>query len=175
MKCDYCPRVVHQKQCARIGTNHSIPFQCPACKESGNHIMTKEAMEYWSKREGKKQITIEEWLSKAPLEVRETPIVHALNNNDKPLDPGVMDGILGTPIWQISEARIHKAREAQAAQKAIKWIQEIMDEDDVDKVRIEAKTRDIMPIYILPCPIMIGCGVWHGRTRPSRAQISWRN
>ena len=27
MKCDYCPRVVHQKQCAGIGRNHKIPFQ----------------------------------------------------------------------------------------------------------------------------------------------------
>ena len=59
-----------------------------------------------------------------------------------------MDEILGAPIWQISEARIHKAREAQAAQKAIKWIQEIMDRDDVDKVGIEAETRDTIPIHI---------------------------
>ena len=36
MKCDYCPRVVHQKQCAGIGRNQKIPFQCPACEESGN-------------------------------------------------------------------------------------------------------------------------------------------
>ena len=82
--------------------------------------MTTEATEYWSKREGEKQITMEEWLSKAPPEVRARPTVHTLNNNDKPLGPGVMDEILGTPIWQISEARIHEAREVQTPQKAIK-------------------------------------------------------
>ena len=59
-----------------------------------------------------------------------------------------MDEILGTPIWQISEARIHESREVQAPQKAIEWIQEIMEGDDIGKVRIEAKTRDIIPIYI---------------------------
>ena len=70
--------------------------------------MTKEATEYWSKREGKKQITIEEWLSKAPLEVWEKPIVHTRNNNDKPLGPGVMDAVLGTPIWQIAKQEYTK-------------------------------------------------------------------
>ena len=43
-----------------------------------------------------------------------------LNNNDRPLGPGVMDKILGTPIWQISEARIHESREAQTPKKSHK-------------------------------------------------------
>jgi len=60
MKCDYCPRVVHQKQCAGINRNQKIPFQCLACKENGNYTMTEEATEYWNGKEGKKQITIEE-------------------------------------------------------------------------------------------------------------------
>ena len=76
-------------------------------------------MEYWSKKEGKKQITVEEWLSKAPPEVQAKPIIHTLKQNNKPVSPGVIDKILGTPIWQISEARIHKSREVQAPQKAI--------------------------------------------------------
>ena len=59
-----------------------------------------------------------------------------------------MDEILGTPIWQISEARTHKSREVQTPQKAIKWIQEIMGGDDADRVRIEAKIRGIIPVYI---------------------------
>ena len=59
-----------------------------------------------------------------------------------------MDKILRTPIWQISEARTHESREVQAPKKAIKWIHEIMDWDDVDKVRIEAKTKDIIPICV---------------------------
>ena len=29
--------------------------------------------------------------------------------------------------------------------------------------------------HILPCNVMIACGVLHGRTHPSRAQISWGN
>ena len=32
-----------------------------------------------------------------------------------------------------------------------------------------------MPFGLLPCNVMIGCGVSHSRTRPSRAQISWGN
>ena len=64
------------------------------------------------------------------------------------MGPGVMVKILGTPIWQISEARIHRSGEVQTPQKAIKWIQEIMDGHDIGKVRIEAKTRDIIPVYI---------------------------
>ena len=59
-----------------------------------------------------------------------------------------MDEMLRAPIWQISEARIHEAREAQTPQKAIKWIQEIMKGDSIDRVRIDAKTKDIMPIYM---------------------------
>ena len=51
-------------------------------------------------------------------------------------------------IWQISKARIHGAREVQTPQKAAKWIQEIMDRDSIDKVRIEAKRSDIIPVYI---------------------------
>ena len=78
MKCDYCPRVVHQKQCAGIGKNHRIPFQCPACKESGNYTMTEEATEYWNEKEGRKRITIEEWLSKAAAEIREKPVIRTL-------------------------------------------------------------------------------------------------
>ena len=69
-------------------------------------MMTAEATEYWSKREKKQQITIEEWLSKAPPEVRERPNAHTPSNNYKPLGPGVMDEVLGTPIW-------HESREAQ--------------------------------------------------------------
>ena len=30
-------------------------------------------------------------------------------------------------------------------------------------------------LQVLPCIITIGSGVSHGRTRPSRAQISWGN
>ena len=111
MTCDYCPRVLHQNQCAGIGKTHKIPFQCPACKESGNYTITKEATEHWNMKEGRKQIIIEEWLSKASLETRAKPIIHTLNNSNKPVSPGVMEELLGAPIWQISEARIHKARE----------------------------------------------------------------
>ena len=53
-----------------------------------------------------------------------------------------------TPIWQISEARIHKAGEVQTPQKAVKWIQETMEGDNIDRVRIEAKKSDIIPVYI---------------------------
>ena len=147
MKCDYCPRVVHQKQCAGIGRNHKIPFQCPACKESGNYTMTKEATEYWNKKEGKQQITIEERLSKAATEIRERPVIRALNEN-KPVSPEVMDGILGTTIWQISEARIHRAREVQTPLKAAKWIQQFRGGDSIDKIRIEAKKSDVISVYI---------------------------
>ena len=46
-------------------------------------MMTKEAMEYWNEKEGRKQITIEEWLRKAPPEIRKKPIISTLNNNEK--------------------------------------------------------------------------------------------
>ena len=107
--------------------------------------MTKEATEYWNDKEGRKQITIEEWLSKAPPE---KPIINTLNNNEKLVSPEVMDEILRAPIWQISEARVHEAKEVQTPQKAIKWIQEIMEGESTDKARIEAKTKDIIPVYI---------------------------
>ena len=148
MKCDYCPRVAHQKQCVGMGRNHKILFQCPACKESGTYTMTEEATEYWNKKKGKKQITIEEWLSKAATEIREMPAIRTPNDNGKPVSPEVMDEILGTPIWQISEARIHRAREVRTPQKAAKWIQEIMEGDSIDKIRIEAKKSGIIPVYI---------------------------
>ena len=119
MKCDYCPRVVHQKQCAGIRRNHKVPFQCPACKEKGTIRWRKK---HWKKP----KITIEEWLSTAPPEICEKPIINTLNNKDKSVSSTVMDEVLRAPIWQISEARIHKAREAQTPQKAIKWIQEVM-------------------------------------------------
>ena len=99
MKCDYCPRVVHQKQCAGIGKNHRIPFQCLACKESGNYTMTEEATEYWNEKEGRKRITIEEWLGKATEEIREKPVIRTLNDSDRPVSPEVMNEILEGPIW----------------------------------------------------------------------------
>ena len=148
MKCDYCPRVVHQKQCAGLSRNQKVPFQYPDCKEKGNYTMMKEATEYWNEKEGKRQITIEEWLSKAPPEIRAKPIISTLNNKDKPVSPMVMDEILRTPIWQIGDARIHEAREVQIPQKAREWIREIMKGDSIDKVRIEAKTKDIVPVYM---------------------------
>ena len=73
--------------------------------------------EYWNEKEGKKRITIEEWLSKAPPEIRENPIISTLNNNENPVSPAVMNKILSAPIWQISEARIHEAKEIQTPQK----------------------------------------------------------
>ena len=51
--------------------------------------MTEEAAEYWNGKEGKKQITIEEWLSKADAEIREKPIIRTLNDNSKPVSPEV--------------------------------------------------------------------------------------
>ena len=75
--------------------------------------MSEEATEYWNEKEGKKQITIEEWLSKAAAEIREKPVIRTLNDNSKPVSPEVMNRILEASIWQISEARIHKAREGQ--------------------------------------------------------------
>jgi hypothetical protein len=51
--------------------------------------MTEEAAEYWNEKEGKKQITIEEWLSKAAAEIREKPVIRTLNDNSKPVSPEV--------------------------------------------------------------------------------------
>ena len=44
-----------------------------------------------------------------------------------------MNRILEAPIWQISEARIHEAREVQTPQKAAKWMHEIMGKDNIEK------------------------------------------
>ena len=56
------------------------------------------------------------------MEIREKPVIRTLNDNSKPVSPEVMDGILGTTIWQISEARIHRAGEVQTPQQAAKLL-----------------------------------------------------
>ena len=58
-----------------------------------------------------------------------------------------MNKIVRTPTWQISEPQIHEAEEIQTPQEAIKWIQEIVKGGSIDKVRIESKAKDIVPIY----------------------------
>ena len=73
-------------------------------------------------------------MSKAAAEIREKPVIRTLNDNSKPVSPEVMNKILEAPIWQISEARIHEAREVQTPQKAAKWMQEIMGKDNIDKI-----------------------------------------
>ena len=108
--------------------------------------MTKEAAEYWNEKKGERPITIEEWLSKAQPEIRAKPIINTLNNKDKPVSPMVMDELLRAPIWQISEARIHEAKEVQSPQKTRKWIREIMEGKGTD--RSKYKTKDIVPVYI---------------------------
>ena len=59
-----------------------------------------------------------------------------------------MNEILSASIRQISEARIHAAKDIQTSPKAIEWIQAVTKGDSIDKVRIEAKKKDIIPIYM---------------------------
>ena len=80
-------------------------------------------------------------MSKAAAEIREKPVIRTLNDNDKPIGPEVMNEILETPIWQISEARIHRAWEVRTSQKETKWIQESMEGDSTDRIKNRSKEK----------------------------------
>ena len=47
--CDYCPRVMHLKRCARMRANYRGEYKCPKCEEENNQTKTKEGEEHWEK------------------------------------------------------------------------------------------------------------------------------
>ena len=40
--CDYCPRVMHLKRCAKLIANYKGEYKCPKCEEEGNQTKTEE-------------------------------------------------------------------------------------------------------------------------------------
>ena len=65
------------------------------------------------------------------------PVIKTLRDERKPISPAVMNGILRAPMWHISDARIHEAGRIRTPQGAIKWIQAVIQGDEIDRARIE--------------------------------------
>ena len=47
--CDYFPRVLHIRRCARLMVNYKGEYKCPKCEEEENQIKTKGGEEHWEK------------------------------------------------------------------------------------------------------------------------------
>ena len=82
--CDYCPRAMHLRKCARLKANYRGEYKCPKCEEEGNQKKTEGGEVHWEKittklarireREGI-TLTIEEFLEVAPRDIRENETI----------------------------------------------------------------------------------------------------
>ena len=154
--CDYCPRVMHLKRCARLKTNHRGEYKCPKCEEEGNQTKTKGGEEHWEKNttklariKEKEELTlaIEEFLEVAPKDIRENEMIKILNNPDTQFNPRTINSILETPEWSIKPRQIYEAQRIKTVERTRVWVREVMRRSKQKNIRMGTQNKIIIPIY----------------------------
>ena len=152
--CDYCPRVMHLKRCARLQANYRGEYKCPKCEEEGNQTKTKGGEEHWEKittklarikeNEGLK-LTIEEFLEVAPKDIKENEIIKILNNPDTQFNPKTISSILETPEWSIKPRQIYEAQRIKTVERTRVWVREVIRRSK--DIRMGTQNKILIPMY----------------------------
>ena len=154
--CDYCPRVMHLRKCARLHKNYKGEYKCPKCEEERNQTKTKEGEEHWEKittkltrikeKEGL-TLTIEEFLEVAPKDIRENEVIKILKNPEAQFNPKTVDSILETPEWSIKPRQIYEAQKIQTVERTRIWVREVIRKSKKKNIRMGTQNKIIIPIF----------------------------
>ena len=148
--CDYCPRVMHLKKCARLKANYRGEYKCPKCEEEGNQTKTKGGEEHWERittklarikeKEGL-TLTIEEFLEIAPKDIRENEIIRILKSPDTQINPKTVNNIMETPEWSIKPRQIYDAQKIQTVERTRVWVREVIRKSKQKNIRIGTQNK----------------------------------
>ena len=153
--CDYCPRVLHLRRCARLLTNYKGEYKCPKCEEEGNQKRTEGGEVHWEKittklaRIKEKEgitLTIEEFLEVAPRDIRENETIKILRNPDIQFNPRTINRVVEAPEWSIKPRQIYEAQRIHTVERTRIWVKEAIRKSK-QNTRLGTQNKIIIPVF----------------------------